>query len=386
MISKDLRFAGFDARSWTNLISLFAPGVVDRIEGDSAVDDAPEIGSREQKVPPGDGQAAGNLVIVHDGRGRVLKAFHTGRGRVRGLSYDGAASLPALAEATRARRAIAVRAGVMEEIAERLALRLERGDDYVTQWLALARVIREMHEAGLVAVWPHPWAGIPIPASGTVRRALDIVMPDGHSAVLAVFHRGAIWTTVAGRRRAGELDFVAGPDLLAEWTGPLGGDFRRDHRIIVDAVSRVVAPVHLGIFAERDTLRSLLANPEPGAWIRAIAVRDVIVQPTPPYIAVALGADAVRAVAKRSSRLLGGFNIAESFAPVSQYLRRRVAEVTSVTDTLGFNPLAALAATLTAAGPQPVEDSIAPTSPNTETSDDQHPARGGDAELHDRPR
>ena len=40
MISPELRFEGFDSRSWTNLLSLFAPNVVNRLatEGQRAAD------------------------------------------------------------------------------------------------------------------------------------------------------------------------------------------------------------------------------------------------------------------------------------------------------------------------------------------------------------
>jgi hypothetical protein len=148
------------------------------------------------------------------------------------------------------------------------------------------------------------------------------------------------------RRHAGSIDLVAGPDLLAAWTGPLGGDWRRDYRVITDAVSRTVAPVHFGVFSEASTMRELLRVPDPGAWARAAAVRDIIVHPAPPYVAVAIGADALRAVASTSARLFGGLDLLGAFGPVGRYLRGRVVDVASVTGTLGFNPLRLLAESL----------------------------------------
>src|SRR5690606_5016374 len=111
MIDPALRFEGFDARSWTNLISLFAPELTD--------EDA----------------ARGVLLIVIDGRDRVLLALHTRRGRIDGLSWEGPSALPALAERYGARRCVALREGVIEEIGERVARRVDRGEDYLAQWL-----------------------------------------------------------------------------------------------------------------------------------------------------------------------------------------------------------------------------------------------------------
>jgi hypothetical protein len=157
-----------------------------------------------------------------------------------------------------------------------------------------------------------------------------------------LWDRGHSWTSVALRRRHGAIDFVAGPDLISRWTGPLGGDWRRDQRVVVDAVSRFLAPAHLGIFGEASTVRRLLLRGDPGAWAAAVAMRDVVVNPTPPYVAVAIGADAVRGFASKTARLLGGFDPLSALAPITHLVRTRVAEVSSVTETLGFDPLEVL--------------------------------------------
>jgi hypothetical protein len=335
VISANIRFEGFDARSWTNLISLFAPNVISRLETDVAGDAAEVDEAAETK--------SGALIIVLDDRDRVLTAFHTVRGRVVGLEWKGPSELPALCERWGAARAFALREGVMEEIAERVGRRANRGDDYLAQWLLVSRTIREMSEAGLMHSWPRPLANVPIPTIGMVRRALDSILPDDHAMVAVIFKGPTPWTAMALRRRAGEIDMVAGPDLIARWTGPLGGDWRRDYRVITDAVARAVAPVHMGLFMELDTMRELLRSPDAGTWATRVAVRDMIIHPTPPYVAVALGADAVRGVAQKSATFLGGIDALAPLAPLATYLRGRVAEVASVTATLGFDPLKLLA-------------------------------------------
>lgn len=333
MISASLSFEGFDSRSWANLLSLFAPNVMHRMTTEAVNSDAPEV---EEEAAPG---RRGTLVIVLDDRERVLKALHTIEGRIKDLEYEGADSLEAMAERWGAARCIVLREGVVEEISERVAHRIERGDDYVSQLLTTARAVREMSEAGLLLSWPRPLEHVPIPTIGMVRRALDSVLPEDRAVVFVIWNRSAPWTGLVLRRNGSEIDLVAGPDLIARWTGPLGGDWRRDYRVIGDAVERAVAPVHLGIYTDLATVRELLRGYEPGAWARAVAVRDIIVHPTPPYVAVALGADAVRKAAAESARWLGGIDAIGQLAPLARYLRGRFTEIASVTATLGFDPL-----------------------------------------------
>ena len=341
MISADLRVEGFDARSFTNLVSLFAPQVVNRMQRGPDASDAPEIESAETLAGK-----SGTLVIIVTESGRVRKAFHTQVGRVRGLVYPGPAAMPALAAEYHAARCVVLREGAIEEISERIAARLERGDDYLAQWLVVARAVREAIESELVHVWPRPNASVPIPSAGMVKRALDTVLPDGSAMVLVIWNGTAKWTGAVLRRRRGEIDLLAGPDHIARWTGPLGGDWRRDHRFITEAVDRSVAPVHLGIYGDISTFRALLRSREAGAWARAVATRDLILSPAPAYVAVAMGADAARAAAVRSAAWLGGLDYVRLLAPVASYVRGRVSEIASVNATLGFDPLKLLASML----------------------------------------
>jgi len=254
--------------------------------------------------------------------------------------------MEALADSFGARRVVVLREGALEEMVERLSLRLRPDDDYATQWLTLLRAYRELAEAGQIRMWPRGPRGATLPSPATLKRALDLLLPDGRAIVLGLWRGREMASAVVLRRREGKIDLMAGPDLLREWAGPLGGDFRRDYRVLVGAVTRSVAPVHLGLFAEVETLRRLLRRPDPGSWAAAAATREIILHPMPPYIAVALGADVANSAARGVGALLGGVDLLGAVRPLLGYVRGRVAEVASMTATLGFNPLDALAQNL----------------------------------------
>lgn len=340
MLSPDLHFEGFDARTWGNLLALFAPGIIEERDAPAPDHEAPEIIA--PATPP---RPVGSMWIVVDERDRVLSAFHSTRGALKDVNHPGT-GLAALATEYGARRVFVLREGLVDELTERLSQRLVRGDDYLTQILVMLRILREFQEAGILRTWPRSQPNVPIPAAATVRRSMDLILPDG-KAFLAVLWEGTTpATAVALRRQHGSIDLVAGPDLISRWVGALGGDWRRDHRYISDAISRSLADVHFGIFAQYSELKALLRKPDPGAWARAVVVRDIIIHPMPAYVSVALGADTVRAVAKKSADMVGGVDALSALLPLATFLRNQLTQISSVTDALGFNPLSVLATSL----------------------------------------
>ena len=343
MISAELRFEGFDVRSWTHLLSLFMPGMQERLEREATLTDAPVAEQNPTR--------AGTIWIVDDDEATVLTAQHSLRGRIEELIGQPLVDTPeALCARYGAHRCLILREGVMDELAERLALRYQSDEGYASQWVGLFRSARELLDGGAIQLWPNPMANVPIPSAGAMRRAMELALPDDRAAVMVLFEprgeMGQLWTAAAIRRRAGEIDLVAGPDLIQEWTGPLGGDWRRDYRIIVDAVTRAVAPVHVGIFSEPATIRTLLRGGEAGNWARQVAVRDLVIHPLPRTYGLALGADAMRGVGVASRRMLGGLDIVGGVIPFMQKVRAQVTQVATISETLGFDPMQVLAAML----------------------------------------
>ncbi len=352
MIGPDLRVEGFDVTSWRNLVGLFMPNLEERMERDVPESDDP--------APPDPEEVrGGTLVVIDDPDRTILAARHSFDGAIPALvGQSSTQDLRGLCEGHGAIRVVVIRAGAMDELSDALAEGLAQEPEsqrhgYVAQWLVLLRAVRQMMEVGDLRVWPNPVANVPVPSARMAQRALDAVLPDGKALLAALFDRGRPHTSLVIRRRNGLIDLVAGPDLLTQWTGPLGGDWRRDHRVFTRAVERNVAPVHLGLFAEVSAVREALRSGEPGEWARQVAVRDVLFNPMPTSVKLALGADAVRGLSHVSSGLLGGVDLWKAAGPLFSRVRSRWTEIQSVSEELGFDPLVVLAALMRRDEPDP---------------------------------
>lgn len=143
--------------------------------------------------------------------------------------------------------------------------------------------------------------GAPDEASSTstgssfVNDLLDTVCPNGRALVVGIFDAGELWASLAISRRDGLVDKVAGTKALRPRMGLISGDFRRDYRFLQQAAEELFGDLALGAYSERATVEALTASRAPGTWARAVAVRDVILSPFSPVVAVPLGLDAARA-------------------------------------------------------------------------------------------
>jgi hypothetical protein len=342
VLSSNLRITGYDAVAWGRLVSLFM---------------------RKPRVANEHPESYGLLVVVEDESGAACAAFIGDRGPVSAAAYGSRRDLPALCAEHGVRRGVAMRLGTIEELTERAADHVLRTDDYAVQWLALFEAMRSLEREGALYFWPEPKNVVPLPSPQLMTRALDVVLPDEHSFVAALWDEGELWTALVLRRRGGQFDLLAGPELVLDTVGPLSGDYRRDHRAVSRGISTAIAPVQLGIYSQRRRFERLLREAEPGSWAKAIALREVIIDPSPAYVHIAVGADALRATARKTSELLGGIDFMTYIEPWARYAREQVANVASVTGMLGFNPLQVLARRLRA------EDEVPPAQPEAEPPD-----------------
>lgn len=326
VLTPDVQFEGFTAEDWKRLLGLFQS--------------LPTAG-RDSPRP------RGGLFVIHEG-GRLRKLLHTTKGRVP-ITGPWPIPLSELADLHHADWVIAAHTGALEECMERFGARIRRADDFLAQAITLIGIVREMLAEGALEAWPQRLHGVPLPSDTMVRKALDVVCPDGHALLLGIFDRGELWTALVARRRRGAFDLLAGPDALRPAMGLLSGDWRRDYRHLVRAVEDKYAPLGLGCFAEVETFRALEVDPRPGAWGRAVALRDIVLSPMTPAVALALGFDGARYAAHGLRALTDRMVTLALVQPVLTRVRERLRKVTGDKDVrqiLGFDPLAILRALL----------------------------------------
>lgn len=327
MIDRDLQFGGFSAEQWIRLMSLWMP------ESTSTAAST----TRAQA-------AAGTVFVILDDDNRVVTALHTQRGPIEPSASVNMTNPQSVCEHYGAARAFVMRDGAMETLVERAAMQTSMRDNYVGQWIGLLSAARSLAAEGQIRSWPESIASWRIPSAYSVARGLDAILPDSTCLTLVLWKEQSVWTSLCLSKRAGVIEHLVGPETLANWSGPLGGDYRRDYRPIARAISKNLAPLHLGVFAEETLFRQLLRDPSPGAWARAIAVRDVIVYPAPGYISVAVGADAMRAVAQRSALALSRIDFGGLLSPFAEAGRRALQSAPEITNRLGIDSLRDLGA------------------------------------------
>lgn len=318
MIGADVVFEGFGAEAWLRLLTT--------------------LGYQHPAHAP----RKPVLVIVEDADGAAIAAFRTDSGAVPIARYRGRAHVGELCRAEGCHRAIVVQEGALETLSERAAAEFPFDGHYLAQWLHILEALQQARIEGTISHWPARRV-LPVPTPNMVERALDLILPDGTAAVAVTWQDARIYTGIAIRRRGGRIDAVLGPRRIEAWTGPLSGDYRRDHRAVTRAVSRHLAPVHVGLYTTHRELSQLLRASESGAWFKAAALREVILDPSPRYAGVALGADGARAMASTARTFLGGLDLFAAVEPMLAQARERLSESASVTNLLGFNPLQRLA-------------------------------------------
>jgi hypothetical protein len=321
VLSADVRLEGFTTTDWTRILSLFRPR---RASGELRDPERPR----------------GGVIAVHAG-GRLIKLVHTAVGRLRldDAQRDFPIPVAELARRHHASWSASLETGTLERIMDTFGARARRGDDVTAQLISLSQITQEEIIAGAIDLWPHRLHGLPIPSSGVVRGTLDTVCPPGRTLLVGLFEEGELWTSIALRRGPSGFNLILGPDEVRRDMGLLAGDWRRDYRHLSRAIEGRMGPLALGCFAETATLRKLAVDPNPGAWARAAAVRDVILSPVPVALALPLGLDAGRAALSALRTLAERVDPIGVVAPALLALRDLTSGDRDVSSVLGFHPL-----------------------------------------------
>lgn len=321
MLAPDVRFEGFTHDDWVRVLELFRP---------LRPDDKP----RDPNRPRG-------LVVAVHRDGSVIKLVHSKVGRLRldDVARDWPLSAEQLSTRHDASWAMSIEYGALDAAMEDLGRRLARSDTMTGQWLLLVDALQHQMELGRIELWPQRLQGLPMPTPAMVDRTLDMVCPPGKTMLIGLFDQDDLWTSIALRRGPVGIDLVLGPDELRGELGLLSGDFRRDHRHLARYVSDVAGPLSLGCFTERKTFRELEVDDTPGAWALAVAVRDVVLAPVPPAMALPLGLDAGRAAFSALKQVAARFDTAGVLPSAFGMLRDATIGDRAIDDLLGFNPL-----------------------------------------------
>jgi len=321
VLSPDVRFEGFTATDWTRILSLFRPR---RAAGEARDPDRPR----------------GGVVAIVAG-GKLHKLVHTEVGRLRLEDAQRDWPLPAeeLARRHHASWGAVIEAGTLERMMERFGARARRGDDITTQTITFFQIARDEVLAERIDLWPRRLHGVPIPSPLMVNKSLDTVCPVGKTLVIGLFEGGELWTCAAMRRGVAGFNLILGPDEVRSDMGLLAGDWRRDYRHLARAIEDRAGPLSLGCFSEVATIRALEVDPSPGAWARAAAVRDVILSPLPPALAIPLGVDAGRAAISALRSVAERMDPIGVVGPSLQALREIRRGERDVKSVLGFHPL-----------------------------------------------
>ena len=324
MLSADVRLEGFTATDWIRVLALFRPR---RTSG----------GERDPERP------RGGVIAVHS-KGRLQKLVHTevGRLRLEDAQRDWPLPVDVLAHRHHASWSAILEIGTLDAIINHFGARARRGDDLVAQTLLLLSLARAELSAGRIELWPLRLRGAPIPTPGMVKSTLDSVCPVNRSMVLGLFEAGELWTSVALHRGPRGFDLILGPDEVRGDMGLLAGDWRRDYRHLSRAIEERAGPLALGCYAEAATFEKLEIDPSPGAWARAVAVRDVILSPLAPALSIPLGIDATWAALSAIRSLAERIDPIGIVGPSLEALRQIRRGDRDVASVLGFEPLVLL--------------------------------------------
>jgi len=293
----------------------------------------------------------GLVLVLRDGRPVVLADLDVGFVPLPPwLSRDRVVDAAALRRLRRERGAtwaVAASAEAVRRLDAALSSRFDPGRDLLGSLFPLAHEVRAARQAGEFLFSPAVLEDVPIPSEGAVRSAIDLVLPDGRSTLVYAFGEHGLSFGLILEKRAGEIVRIAGHDALA------GIPVRGAHwkaavpRILQEAEHRI-APPALGVFADEAALRRIVFGTEPAALPRALASRDVVLDPLPPWLALLLGLDTAAKAAGTARNILRRFDplgIADRLdvGRLAGELQRRFGGENPLTRILGFDPLAVLA-------------------------------------------
>jgi hypothetical protein len=233
---------------------------------------------------------------------------------------------------------VAVDADALPGLWAEVQARVEVGEDYVAQELAMVRVLREAL-GKTVRVDPRLFGVMPLPSYGLLQTTFNQILPDGRSFVFYLTDAGRLWTSLIAVKRGGDITEVVTHAALA---GEVQFSSVADAKAVLRAVEARFAPPHLGLFLPLRTWHELVAG-DRSAVARAMANRQAVLDPAPPWLLALVGVGAMAEAATRSVRLAGKLlsasGIGARFIPGGvQMAERLVQTMANPFEALGVDP------------------------------------------------
>ena len=282
MLSANINVQDIDGAHWRRFLSLLSHPL-------------PSIGAHPAKMP----------VILLIEKNTLQKALRIGEGVLTGVSWSGPDSLPSLHKTLNASWVLAIEVEALSALLQEFEAQWRFGQDIAADTLDYLHLLRTKLGHGFY-LYPRPFANLPIPPMEVWKRFVDLLLPDGQCVAFYVFEHQQIWTSFIMGKQGGEIDLLTTHEALRP--APPMEQGRTDARPLVNAISKQIRPVHIGLFAERSVWLSLLASGSRTAFASAVSEGTVLLDPAPSWLRGLLGVghwvDVVsRAVDKRAGAL-----------------------------------------------------------------------------------
>lgn len=309
MIGLDLRIHDLDPEHVANLFRLMHPPPGgDPVPGESgplaALGPLARLARASARPPSQTALSPEPPAVVLCRDERVLRIFQVGGALI--PSAELASSRPEDLRAFRKRRGLpfvlAVEVDALPRLFAEVEARIAIDDDYVAQGLAALPVLRAALGKELRLDPPILPGALPIPSASLLRTTWNTILPDGRSLVFYLADGGRLWTSLIAVKQRGAIVELTTHAAIADRVR--FGSIREGAPAVLAAVADRLAPAALGLFLPLRVWHELVAG-DRSAIARALAVRQAVLDPAPPWLLALVGVGAVAEAATRSVRLAG---------------------------------------------------------------------------------
>ncbi len=135
------------------------------------------------------------------------------------------------------------------------------------------------------------------------RVLLNLIWPKNEAWLATWWGHDGLVCALAVVRYQDNTFRIVGPKTLLEWTGPLGGDWQRDYRVVKESVEERLAVPVFGMHTTLEGWKKLTEERKPGTLISKFTFRELIIDPRPWFAGALLGFDALHGIESRTGLL-----------------------------------------------------------------------------------